>query len=335
MTKKLKLSAWTLLAAAATVTAQAQTNLLQSVTVAFTYFSQGAPVPTSTGTNNVVNKNNLTTKELIGILSPGGFQSGDVLARATPVTNVPVTVTNLSTVSTTNLVITNTNPSLESPALNAVLFGSTSNYIGTTNVTFGTNIVAVDGTNVTMGTNSVTIGTNVLIPVIGTNTTVTTTILTNAFGNSVGTNYAFVINALVPGQTTTNKLGTASWVIYNPANHGTITPISTNLLFNIYTDTVYDDGTNLAYMHGENIKKNGVIQFGTTDEIRALVLSNSTWNIKARGYAHGHVVAVSLGGSDVVYSQDYLWDGSGSGVISNTPIVIDGLISEQYFKMLK
>jgi hypothetical protein len=128
--------------------------------------------------------------------------------------------------------------------------------------------------------------------------------------------------------TTNGTLGTGSWVIYNK---GTITPISTNVYFDIYTDDAYG-GTNRAYVHGETIMKDHVIKFGTTEEIRTLVLSNSVWQIKAQGYAHGHLVPVSLGGSDVAYSQDYDWHGNGSGTTTNSDVVvIKGDITENYF----
>ncbi len=56
MNARLKLTVLALLIAAPGMTAHAQTNLLQAVTVGFTFYSQGAPVITSSGTNNVVDK---------------------------------------------------------------------------------------------------------------------------------------------------------------------------------------------------------------------------------------------------------------------------------------
>lgn len=242
-------------------------------------------------------------------------------------------MTNLAVLSTTNLVLTNISTSLEAIS-SVVLYGGASNYIGGTPLTFGTDIVNYDGTNVTAGTNVATSGTNTFI--IGTNTTVVATVLTNQIGEDVGTNYAFAINAIytVPG--TTNTLGAASWAIFNKNTNPQLTPLNTNVLFNIYTARVHDDGTNLAYVHGEVTGANHVIRYGTTDEIRVMVLSNSIWNIRLTGYAHGHVVPISLGGSDVVYSHNYNWFGNGSGTTTNiTADVITGDISEDYFKFLK
>jgi hypothetical protein len=205
MNLKLKLSALALLIAAPALTAQAQTNLLQAVTVGFTVYSQGAPVTNSSSANNVVDQAFFGTKDLIRAVSASGtFNAGDVLARATTVSN--------------------------------------------------------------------------------------------------------------------GALGTASWVIYNK---GTITPISTNVYFDVHTDDAYG-GTDPAYVRGVNITGNHVIKYGTTDEIRTMILSNSAWQIKLVGYARGHEVPVSLGGSDVVYSQDYNWSGSGSGTTGDSGNVVNG-----------
>lgn len=114
-----------------------------------------------------------------------------------------------------------------------------------------------------------------------------------------------------------------------------MTPLNTNVLFNIYTDDVYSDGTNVARIHGETVTKNHEIKFGTTDEIRTFILSNATWNIKLSGYASGHYVPVSLGGGAVSASQDFNWIGSGSGTGTNVPVVISGGVSEDYSKFLK
>ena len=105
-------------------------------------------------------------------------------------------------------------------------------------------------------------------------------------------------------------------------------------------DLVYQDGTNAAKIHGEVIRNDGEIRYGVTDEIRTLILSNSTWQIQLRGYAHGHVVPVSLGddaSATVVYSGDYAWTGSGSGVnnTNSACFVMDGGITEDYIELLK
>jgi hypothetical protein len=182
--------------------------------------------------------------------------------------------------------------------------------------------------------NSVFYGSNSLF--IGSNTTVTSLTFTNSSGYVIGTSNIFVINSFtnIPGETT--NLGTASWVIYNN-NHGhpSITPISTNVTFDIHTDDVHGDGTNLALIHGETIGKNHVIKYGTTDEIRTFSLSNATWNIKLDGYSNGHYVPVSLGDDVTGYSSDYNWEGSGSGTSNAVPLVIEGSVSEQYSVFLK
>ena len=340
MTKKLKLSALALMVAAAAVTAQAQDTLLQAVSVNFTFYSQGKSMVTSSGnTNNFVDHQGFGIKDLIKALGVS-YVSGDVLARSTP---TPIYTTNIVPGTVTNLIITNISTSTEIVS-NAILFLGASNYIGDTNVTFGTNIVLIGGVPVTLGTNYATVGTNLVLSpastaapmLIGTNTTVTTTNLTNAAGFVVGTNYTFVNNTV--NVVTTNKTGPGTWVIYNTGTK-TTTPIPTNVFFDIHTEVVYKSPTNLAYMHGETIKHDGEIDFGSTDEIRALVLSNSTTQIRLDGYAHGHLVPVSLGTTataPVVYSQDYHWFGNGSGLISNTvPSVISGEISEGFFKLLK
>ena len=135
-------------------------------------------------------------------------------------------------------------------------------------------------------------------------------------------------NGVVVGATT-NYLGTPYWAVYNKKTTPKLTPISTNVTFNVYIDTVYTL-TNLAYLHGESIQKNGEIKLGTTDQIRTLTLSNSTEQVRLSGYAHGRVVPVSLGktaSAPVVYSANFDWTGSGSGVLdsaTNTPIIING-----------
>ena len=335
MNKKLKLSALALLAAAAAATANAQTNLLQSVNVDFAIYSQGPTNIVSGRTNYIVNgPGHFGTKDLIGIVSSNGFHSGDVLARATPVTNVAVEVTNLVPVGTNVLVITNESTSEEVVSNYWIFNNGSPDYISNNIVTFGTNIETIDGMIVTLGTNSATAGG--LSQIVGTNTTVTTLVISNAAGNPVGSSNIFISYNLETSSTTTNTLGTPSWVIYNSQPKPAITPISTNVYFNIYTDEVYGMTNVYAIVHGQQITRNQVIKYGTTDEIRTLILSNGTWNIKLQGYAHGHYVPVSLGGSDVVYSQDYTWDGDGSGTTTNsTPIILDGNVREVYFKYLK
>lgn len=221
MKLQVKLKALALLVAAPALTLHAQTNLLQSLDVAFTVYTQGTPVVTSTGTNNVVNSFFFGSKDLIRAVSASGtFHAGDVLARATPVTN-----------------------------------GVTS---------------------------------------------------------------------------------TPSWVVFNKNTIPQITPISTNVDFDTHTDYAYGDGTNLAFVHGETITRTYELKYGTTDEIRTLILSNSTWQVKLVGYAHGHVVPLSLPGNDLVYSSDYNWKGSGSGTSTNsTVVVMNGTIAETYFKTEK
>ncbi len=320
-----------LLVAASALTVHAQDDLLQALSVQFTFYTQGPPVANHAGgTNYIAEKQSFGTKDLIRTVSASGtFSAGDTLSRLTP---TPIYVTNLVPVSTTNLILTNISTSTEIVS-NALLFGSDSNFIGDTNVTFGTNIVLVGGVSVTIGTNFATVGTNLPPLAIGTNTSVTTSNLTNAAGYIVGTNYTFVMNEV--NIVTNNKTGPGAWVVYN-THTKTTTPISTNVYFDIHTAAVYSSPTNLAYVHGENIRHNGEIQFGTTDEIRTLILSNSTMRIKLNGYAKGRLVPVSLGGGAVVYSQDYHWTGGGSGIISNTtPSVITGEITEFFYKLLK
>ena len=336
MTNKLKISALALLAAAAATAASAETNLLQEVSVTFQYYSQGPTNVTSSGaTNYTVNgPDRFGTKNLIGILSTNGFQSGDVLARATPVTNLIVVGTNLVPFGTNTLVITNTSTSEESISNDLILNGGTPIYIGDTNVTFGTNTEVIDGQTVTLGTNMATAG--VLNLTVGTNTTVTTIPVTNGVGNNVGSSNIFISYDLVLTNQSTNTLGTASWVIYNKHSTPQITPINSNVLFEIHTDKVYGDTNVSALVHGEQITKQNVVKFATTDEIRTLVLSNGTWNIQLQGFSHGHVTPVSLGGTDIVYIPDYSWTGGGSGLSNGVPIVLDGLgITENYFKFLK
>jgi hypothetical protein len=335
MNKKLKLCGLALLAAVAAATARAETtNLLQAVTVQFTYYYQGTPgTDTAGNVVNIVEKSSFDTKKLIDDISASGTnKAGDVLVRVTPVTNVV-----LVAVSTTNLVITNTSTSNTNINYDLV-YGGTTNPIGATNVTFGTNIAVIDGASVTLNTNTAAIGTNTPPLVIGTNTTVTVTTLTNEIGVITGTNYAFVINALsnVPG---TNKLGAAYWAIYNSRASQKLTKISPSASFSIDRDRIYTL-TNSAYISGEVIKKNGVIVSGTTEDIRSMTLSNSTSQIRLNGYAHGRVVRVSLGktaSAPVVKSSDYTWTGSGSGVVggtNNTPIIIEGTIGENYLGLL-
>jgi hypothetical protein len=340
MNKRLELSALALLAAAAAATANAQTNLLQSVSVEFVIYSQGPTNVVSGRTNYTVNDSGrFGTRELIGIVSSNGYHSGDVLARATPVTNVAVEVTNLVPIFTNIVVISNASTSLEAVtnelSISSINGGAFAN-IGNDTVTFGANTTTnlIDGATVAVGTNTATYGPT--SQSIGTNTTVTTITLTNADGYAIGTSNIFISYNLETSSTATNKLGTPSWVIYNDHNgKPAITPISTNLLFDIRRDLIYGL-TNSAYVHGETIRSNNVIRYGTTDEIRTLLLSNGVWNIRLQGYAHGRVVSVSLGGTDVVYSQDYTWDGDGSGATTNsTPIILDGDIREMYFKYLK
>jgi hypothetical protein len=330
MNKKLKIAALAMMAAASAVTAQAQDSLVQAVSVGLTFYSQGTPVVHSSGvTNNVVVKQSFGTKDLIKAITGAAPGRGDILARVTP-TEVVVNVTNLVPVSTNTLVITNISTSLA--ISNAFILNGVSNYIGNTNVTFGTNIVVIGGIPVTLGTNAAIIATPAGISnFLGTNTTVTSTSLTNS------TNYAFVANTLNV-TTVTNKTGKGSWVIYNTSTK-TSTPIPTNVYFDIHTAVVYHSPTNLAYVHGETIKHNGEIEFGSTDEIRTLVLSNATMQIRLAGFASGHLVPVSLGRtvtSPVVDSQDYHWSGEGSGLVSNSvPTVISGNVQEGYFKLLQ
>lgn len=339
MTLKLKQCCCGLLIGASAFTVQAQSNLLQDVTVAFTAYYQAPNVVNSTGTNYFVGQFFFGTKTLIQAISATGtFNSGDILARATPVTNTVVYTTNLVAVSFTNLLLTNISTSLGAVS-NVVLFGSTSNYIDNGNLAFGTNILDVKGTNVTAGTNTATVisGTNAGLTFdIGTNTTVTTTVLTNSVGQVTGTNYAFFINALAVSPSSTNVLGTPFWAIYNPKSTPALTPISTNTYFDIHTAVVYGDTNQLADIHGETVAKNGVIKSGITDEIRVLVLTNSIWHIRLQGYSHGHDVPVSLGGGVTATSHDYSWPGNGSGTTTNsTVVVMDGDVTEDYFKLLK
>jgi hypothetical protein len=332
MKKLLTLIGAAAFAAAAMNTQAATTNLLQSVSVSFTVFTQGAPIVTSKGTNNVVSHNAFGSHDLVRAVS-GTYHSGDMLVRATPVTNAPVTVTNLVPVWTNTLLLTNTSTSTQVIS-NELIFGTNNPIAISTNVTFGTNIEVIGSIAVTLGSNIATAGATTID--VGTNTSVTASVVTNNVGFILGTNYVFVSNTLTNSASSTNILGTASWQIFNPADHGTLTPISTNVTFAIYTDKVYDDTNAVALIHGEFIKRDHVIKSGTTEEIRTLILSNSTWNIKMVGYAHGHYVPVSLGGSDVVYSQDLNWSGSGSGLMgTNTPAVIEGNVLEDYFKFLK
>ncbi|MGD0812878.1 MAG: hypothetical protein ABSA83_04685 [Verrucomicrobiota bacterium] len=336
MKKEIKLSALALLAAVAASTTTAQTNLLQAVSVGFATYQQG-PTNITTVTNYLVDKGSFGSKDLVNILSSNGFQNGDILVRATPVIITGVTVTNLEPGGTNILVITNESTSEEIVSNYLILNTNAPVFIGDTNVTYSSDTEVIDGLTVTLGTNIATVGTdtNALTLVVGTNTTVTVIPLTNGVGNPVGTSNIFVSNTLTNSVTPTNKLGTASWQIYNKHTKPQLTPISTNVYFNIYTDHVHADGTNAALVHGQTVAKNGVIKFGTTDEIRILVLSNSAWNIKLQGYANGHYVPVSLGGSDVVYSQTYNWTGSGSGTSNSVPVILDGFIDEDYLTELK
>lgn len=329
---KLNLKLTALAAFAAITTAQAQTaDVLQSVNVAFTLFTQGTPVATASGSNNVVVRTRFTSKNLIQAVSASGtYFNGDVLVRSTYQTNVPISVTNLVPYATNTLTFTNTSTNALSPTNELILNSNTPITIGDTNVTFGTNIETIGGSSVTSGTNTAIAGTNSVI--VGTNTTVTSTVITNGTGQTVGTNYVFISNTFT--NTTGTRTGNVSaWEIYN---RGNLTPISTNVLFDIRTAHVHGDTNLLALIHGESIGKNDVIRSGTTDEIRLFVLSNATWNIKMAGYAQGHYVNISLGQGATTNSQDLNWTGSGSGTVnSNTPLVVDGTIAEHYFKLLK
>jgi hypothetical protein len=346
MNKNLKLTVLALLVTAAAVTAHAKTtNLLQSVTVSLNVYSQGTAVVTTSGTKGVINHSILTTKALIQALkSSGTFNSGDVLVRVTP---VPGYVTNLVPGSTTNLLITN----------ESLVFGTVSNYfiingdtpgiaISNTPVAFGTNIVVIDDTNVTLGLNTATVGDGTNIGAsdlpnplpIGSNTTVTLTTLTNAAGQIDGTNYVFVNNTL-DVVSITNNPRESSWAIFNKNSDPELTPIPTNILFDIRTELVYDDGTNRAYMNGEKTNNNGRIGGGSTGQIRTLVLSNGNWNIRLQGYAAGSVENIVVGptSSSFVYCPVDSWTGNGSGTTNNnsTPVIINGSIHESYYAVLK
>jgi hypothetical protein len=341
MTKKLKLSALVSVMVGVAMGATAgTTNLLQSVEVTFTVFTQGTPVVKNGDTNNIIDKGKFDTKALIAAVSPtSNFVNGEMLVRATPVSNAVVLVTNLVPVWTNILVISNTSSSVDAISNDLIFNSNAPIYIGNTNVTYSTNTETIAGSVVTLGTNVATVGTNTnaVTVTVGTNTTVTVTVITNAFGFNVGTSNVFVSETITNVPSSTNVLGTASWDIYTPAGHhtpATLTPISTNVIFNIFTDTVHDDSATNAIIHGETIGKNHVVKFGTTDEIRAFVLSNASWNIRLDGYSQGHYVTVNLGGNDDVYSQDYNWTGSGSGLSNSVPTVIEGGVTENYFKFL-
>ena len=265
--------------------------------------------------------------------SSGTFTNGQELVRATPITNAPVPVTNLTVVATNVLTLTNTSTSTLSVSNEVSLNGDTLTPVGDTNLVFSTNTETIGSNVVTIGTNIVLAGTNTNVTYnVGTNTTVTSAILTNAAGVDVGTNYTFISYTLTTSNASTNILGTPSWYIYTPKPHnkGTLAALSTNVLFNIYTDHVHDDGTNLARIHGETVTKNLLIKFGTTDEIRTFVVSNATLNVKLEGYAQGKYIHVILGGGASSYSQNYNWTGNGSGTSNTTALVITGTIDEDY-----
>jgi hypothetical protein len=332
MSTKVKIGMLASAFAVATLSASATTNLLQSVNVAFTVFSQGPTNVSGNNTNYTVDHARFDTKALIAALSPtSNFVAGEELVRATPVETVPVTVTNLVTNGTITLEFTNTSTSTSSVS-NEVIVGGMTYMIGTSNVTFGTNLQTIGGSSVTIGTNVATFGTNSFI--VGTNTTVTATALTDTNGYNTGTNYVFVSNTLTNSAATTNVLGTAVWDIYTPRTK-TLTPINTNVTFNIYPVHVHDDGTNIARIHGEVITRNHVVIHGTTDEVRAFVLSNANWNIRLIGYAEGRYIPVNLGGSDLSYSQNFNWFGAGSGTSNTAVVVVEGYVTEDYFKFLK
>jgi hypothetical protein len=349
MTTKFKTLVLTLFGAVAAISTPAQTsilsesNLLQSVTVALNVYSEGTPMVTGSGTNHIINGGTLRTKDLIRLVSASGtFKPGDILVRARSVSNTVTTVTNLFPISTTNLIITNLTTN-GGPVSNAVVFGGVSNYIGASNLVFGTNIETIGDSNVTFGTNVLAVvegsSTNALSFTIGTNTTVVATSLTNSSGATTGTNYLFTINALNISATNTNSLGSASWNIYNPNSTPILAPISTNVVFNLYTDDIYtgtnSDSTNLARVIGDDVGRSGIIETGAVDAIRSLVLSNSAMQFKITGFARGHIVRVSLGGSHIVYSRDFNETAAGSGTTNTTSILLDGGITETYFKLLK
>lgn len=343
--RNIKITALALLTAATALTVHAQDDLLQALSVSFTIYTQGTPISNSSGgTNNVVDKQSFGTKDLIAAVTGNAFTNGELLVRVTP---TPILVTNITAIGSTNLILTNISTSTEIVS-NALLFDGTSNYIGATNITFGTNIVDIGGTNVTVGTNSVTAGTNATLSSgtvnpfpIGTNTTMTVSNITNASGYVVGTNYTITTNALTV--ITNIKTGDGWWGTYNTKTKAGPTPISTNVHFSVTTEDVYADTNNIAaYVHGETVRKNGEINFGTTDAIRTLVLSNSTMQIRLRGYAKGHLVAVSLTSpptaGSTVYSQDYIWDAAGSGIsnaVPVTPLVVEGGVVEAFYKLHK
>lgn len=327
MKRVLKYAVLAVLAVAAAISAKAETNLLQAVTVDLLYFSQGPTNVNDGVTNYTVNGPiRLDTKYLINALSTNGYKSGDVLVRATPVTNVTVYVTNLVPTSTNTLLITNESTSEETVS-NYLIFNSGSPVlIGNTNLSFTTNA---------SGSNSLTVAVyGVDMLTVGTNATESSVELTNQVGNVVGTSYTFVNNTLNPVATGVNSLGTATWDIYNSVHH-LLSPISTNVYFDIHTDDTYGLTNVPARVHGEQVTHQNVIKFRTTDEIRTLVLSNTTVNLKLVGYAHGHLASVALGGGAVGTVQDYSWVGSGSGTITNYPDVLTGGITEQYYKFLK
>lgn len=340
MIRNLKLSALVLLAAA-TLTAHAKTtNLLESVSVMLTVYTQGPTVSTSLGTANVLDHFAFPTKTLIQNLKASGtFNNGDILVRVTPYPNY---VTNLVPVSTTNLVISNSSTSTAN-LTNIVTLGSTTPVnIAVSNLVFGTNIVVIDGTNVTLGLNTALVvsnaTTNAQTFVIGSNTTVTTTILTNAAGYNVGTNYAFVIYDLNL-VSVMNLPSQSYWAIYNIGASPVLTPVPSNIHFDLYTDPIYGDGTNLAYMkNGNIIYRNGLMGDGTDQAYSTMVLSNIDWNIRLEG----NVTIVGVGdvhvgpASTYVYLPgSYNWTGGGTGTTTNsTPAIIKGSIHQQFYKLL-
>jgi len=343
MIKNLKLSALALMIAAAAMMTQAKTtNLLQSVSVAFTIYAQGTPVAISSGTKNVINHYAFATKDLIQALkATGTFNQGDILVRVTP---IPGYLTNLVAVSTNILLLTNTSTSTLSVSNELILNGGAPVLIGYSNVVFGTNIAVIGGVPVTLETNFATVidtngtTTNGLTVEVGTNTTVTTSALFNTNGYLVGTNYVFVNNSLNL-VSITNRPPESYWAIYNKNASPVLTLIPSTTLFDIRTDRLHGDGTNLAYLNGETFNKNGREQGGTTEEVRTLVFSNSTWNIRLNGDASASAVVnleVNSTLASLVYSPDYSWTAGGSGTTTNSaPVIVKGTIREWYYSVLR
>lgn len=329
MMRKLKITLLAVLALAA-IAVRAQDSVLQAVSVNLTLFTQGGPVVNSAAgtTNYTVGHQSFSTKDLIAAVTGSNFVNGQLLVRVTP---TPIISTNIVAVSSTNLVLTN----LGDVSSNALILGASSNFIGATNVTFGTNRVTIGGTNVTLGTNTATAGGTTLT--IGTNTTMSTTVLTNTNGYVIGTNYAFTINAL----TVVTNIVTAngSWCIYNSKTHAGPTAISSNVYFDIHTDLIYGDTNGVpALIAGESLRANNRITSGVSDAIRSLVLSNATARLRLSGYSKGHLTAVNINtnarsAAEYVYSQDFIWNAFGSGVLTNVlPVVAEGTVTETFYK---